>query len=53
MEYEQHQSKMRKLATLKVRKDSLRELRLALQDHFANATEQSISEGHKAHEREI
>ncbi len=52
MEYEQRQLKMRKHAALKVRKDSQRDLRLALEHHFADTVVQSVSETRETRERE-
>ncbi|MBO0144073.1 hypothetical protein JZX87_23230 [Agrobacterium sp. Ap1] len=53
MEYEQRQSKMRKLAALKVRKDSQRDLRLALKHHFADTSAQSVCDARDIREREL
>lgn len=53
MDYEQRQSKMRKLAALKVRKDSQRDLRLALEQHFADNTTQSVSNERETRELKV
>lgn len=53
MEYEQRLSKLRKLAALKVRKDNQRDLRLALEHHFADKAGEDISDRNEVHKREI
>jgi hypothetical protein len=53
MEYEQQLSKLRKLAVSKLRRENLRDLRLALDHHFADNNTQGASDSNQTGDRKI